>query len=626
MKMLLVRHPQFRDTESVLGFLVRLTEENGYGSPDDVRRAAGITSGSIGTLENLAKLAAATNHSLRDASAEEGIPEPDERVLGNPLDREWLPGQESTAAGRCCSQCIEDIGYIQAHWVLPLMIACPVHRTAAITACPSCRRPLWWYRPGLLHCACGRRVSSVSPAGLSEGELPLLDVLRRKMLNLPPSIENPQGLPVENLMGMDLKTLVMTIQTLARLQGAGPQTPKQRIVRLAAQILADWPNRFLVFLDSKNLASGYTEHRKHLNRVYAAICGWSDDQRRETAFIGSLVVEFALIRWGYRHSALTFYSKILPTGLIHRSLVSRETSLIGKSQTRGKGPGRMRSVHLNLRQAPSSLISGAFRAAEEVLSGAMAAVHLGIPETVLHELKNIGVLNAHQALHEGWGYHREDVDRFAEALLACSSQDTRCGMEPTDAISLRAVMAWEDLSIPARASLLRAVLAGELAVTGRSGSHVGDLLVSRETVRGIACSASDCEEIRTAKQVAKLVGCTDAAVPSLVRMGLLRATTGIDGWIYEEESIEAFRREYRFLIDLAKEERTTRDWLAKLCRMNRIGLFWTKSPKDRGKQPFIRVPDVEGLLSVVRKIRDARERRRANVQAALSASSCATSN
>lgn len=617
MSSLLVRHPRAYSTESILGYLLRVSEENGYESPQQVLRVAGIArGGSIGKSENLVKLARALNQSGADPST----------ILAAPLDREWLPGRESTAPAKCCPRCIADTGFIEAHWVLPLMIACSVHNTAAVTACPSCRRPLRWYRPGLLECGCGHRIASATPAPLSSCEWTLLDVLRNRMLNLPQGDDNPAKLPVESLTAMGLKTLIRTIETLARLQGASIQTPKREVLRLAARILTDWPRKFLAFLDPKNSASDFVEYRKHVNRIYTALCGWSDDQRENTAFIGSIIVEFALIRWGYRHSALPQYSDKLPTGHVDCSLVSRDASLIGKSETRGNGVGRMRRAQLDLRQTSPSLISGAFRAGEQVMSGAMAADYLGIPKQVLRVLTQDGVLAAQKSPNGGWGYHRADVDRFAEALLACSRENLRPNAGLSDAITLRAAMAWEDLSIPARVSLLRAVLAGELKVEGKSGNHLGDLHVSRQAIRAFALLASNAQEFRTALQVAKLVGCTEAAIPGLIRMGLLRGTTGMQGWIYEAESVETFRLKYRFLLDLAREERTTKDWLAKVCRVNRIGLLWTRSPRNAGKQPFIRAEDVEGLRSVVTRIRESRERRRVDADAAVGAASSAASH
>lgn len=625
MKKLLIRHSRFHATESILGFLLRLTEENGYSSPEDVRRAAGITRGSIAKAENIAKLALATNHSFREASEMGEVPEAEGRILVEPYDQEWLPGQESTAAGKCCSRCVEEIGYIQAHWVLPLMYACPVHNVFALTACPSCHRPLWWYRPGLLECGCGQRISSASQSALSPNERTLLDVLRRKMLNLPWDNDNPGSLPVENLMAMDLKMLVRTIETLARLQGGNLQTPKGEVVSLAARILSDWPRGFLTFLDPGNSASHFAEHRTHLNRIYNAICGWSDDQRHATAFIGALIVEFAIIRWGYRHPRLLLYSDSLPTGLVDCSLVFRDAALIGKSETRGIGHRGMRKAQFTVRRASPSMISGAFRAGEQVLSGAAAADCLGIPEQVLRALKQNEILAVQNSPEGGWGYHRQDVDRLANALLARSPQSSPSSPGLNDVITLRAAMAWEELSVSSRASLIRSVLGGEVKVERRSGNHVGDLLISRQAVRAFASPASKGQEIRTALQVARLLGCPEAAIPGLTRMGMLRGTTGVDGWKFEANSVEAFRLEYKFLLALAKEEQTTRNWLTKLCRMNRIGLLWTRSPKDTGKQPFIRLKDVEVLRSVVTKVRLARERRRVDLHTTLGAASSAAS-
>jgi hypothetical protein len=61
---LLVRHPKRNQTESILGYLLRLSEQNGYSSPSKLLQLAGIPPGaSIGRIGHLAKLAAIVNFS-----------------------------------------------------------------------------------------------------------------------------------------------------------------------------------------------------------------------------------------------------------------------------------------------------------------------------------------------------------------------------------------------------------------------------------------------------------------------------------------------------------------------------------------------------------------------------------
>src|ERR1700691_1044996 len=88
---LLVRHPVPHPTESLLGYLVRLTESNGYASLKDLYRLAGMRAGKI-TITGIesSMLAAITGHQVsefeRIALASMGEKPNTLRLLGNSVD------------------------------------------------------------------------------------------------------------------------------------------------------------------------------------------------------------------------------------------------------------------------------------------------------------------------------------------------------------------------------------------------------------------------------------------------------------------------------------------------------------------------------------------------------------
>lgn len=325
---LLPRHPKPNSGESLLGYLLRLNELNGYESPRYIRQLANIDpSASLGTRESL--LALAEIASQKPGSELESHNESAaQSILVRPGEAEFLRGAEWTLTARICPDCIEEKGFIEAHWAIPHMFACPVHRWLAISICPDCRQPVRWYRRGLLECSCGASLKSRQPRQGTGPELALLDLIRRKTLGEPIPDGNPQGFPTRHLMAMTLGQLIETVEALARFQEARRGCDKRQAVFLAARVLSGWPQRFLDCLDHPGGPDRGLKFRRNLIRVHHALCGPENTPRSHMDFLGAVMVEYALKRWGYRHSQLERYARQLPTGLLNHVGDHREPSAV----------------------------------------------------------------------------------------------------------------------------------------------------------------------------------------------------------------------------------------------------------------------------------------------------------
>jgi hypothetical protein len=118
---LLVRHPAPYPTESLVGYVLRLAEENGYNSPWSVYNLAGLKQNEIWTTGfKLAKLAAIIN---RPAS------ELDHIRFSAPVNQpRWarllrhclVPTDLNIVNPGLCPRCVADKGFIEAHWHLTL--------------------------------------------------------------------------------------------------------------------------------------------------------------------------------------------------------------------------------------------------------------------------------------------------------------------------------------------------------------------------------------------------------------------------------------------------------------------------------------------------------------------------
>jgi hypothetical protein len=223
---LLVRHPAPYPTESLLGYVLRLSEKNGYVSPSAVCRLAGIKQNDLGAIglrvEGLAAIASCTAADLNQIAFAHSVSgRRSSQLLGHRL----VPAELSLAKAKLCPQCVAEKGFIEAHWHLELMVACPIHRCRATSECPKCGDRLRWFRPGLLECDCGGNLQDSDMPKVSSSEASLLGIIRRKLLRYPAADENPLALPQDQLMAMDLRSMLGVVRAIANTVLSATGTP-----------------------------------------------------------------------------------------------------------------------------------------------------------------------------------------------------------------------------------------------------------------------------------------------------------------------------------------------------------------------------------------------------------------
>src|SRR5271157_5388897 len=250
---LLLRHPAPFRTESLLGYILRLSEENGYTTPWSLLLLAQIRQHEErSTSMKLAKLAQICNrpqNELQSISYRWPGDRPRScRLLGHLL----TPWVLVVTRPKLCPECVMEKGFIEAHFDVALLTGCPVHRRSLLCRCPGCMDPLRGLRPGLLECRCGTSLRNVSLRAIPEAEADLLDIMRRKILGLAAGRNYDSRLPSSHLEVMRLQPLLLVIAMLGRRrmivdQDSDRRNPR-RIVSAAACVLADWPNNFFRLL------------------------------------------------------------------------------------------------------------------------------------------------------------------------------------------------------------------------------------------------------------------------------------------------------------------------------------------------------------------------------------------
>ena len=212
----LPRHPDPRETESLWGYILRVTQSNGFRRPWAVLERAGMEQFEArGASIDVATLAAVTGKHqvrLRCIAYESDTGTRSYALLGHSLPRKAL----ELELPHMCPECVKSLGFIEAHWDLAIMTACPVHLRSAVQGCAVCRGKLRWFRPDLLHCRCGARIDTTCGIPITTEEGDLLEVIRAKVLGLLPLINGSSGMPLSDLWQLELRDLLRLVNVFEK--------------------------------------------------------------------------------------------------------------------------------------------------------------------------------------------------------------------------------------------------------------------------------------------------------------------------------------------------------------------------------------------------------------------------
>ena len=610
----LVRHPPPYPTESLFGYVLRLAEENGYRTLSPILALLGNAKCQLQTrrlpLRELARVAHRGLWELErisyDCSGSRQY-----RILGHPVALYELGGMNDASL---CPECVRSAGFIEAHWDLKLMTGCPVHRTRLLSGCPKCHLGLRWLRPGQLECNCGGMLTRVEGPILPEDEAELLDIVRRKVLGIPVPQESSTGIPIAQLSGLSLKGLLSLMRTLAKFHLQVRSVKKlydpQSVVTAAAYVLRSFPANFHALL--WKIGEQHVQERcgsaikSQFSDIYASIFKFRAGDAPETRdFLGSAFLDFAINQWcrGVVDSKLLpRLQKSIPKRLVTRDEFGKRFG-IGKRTLRRVlamkrihtitlHPGNKQRTFIDLQQLhePPSVPGKIFR-----LPTAAAAI--GIGARTLSKLRASGHFEVKYLLTRD-GYHERDIKQFIERLLALNPNPMNKTL-PSDCMTLRQAMCRYHGTGEGGASIIRALLSGELRVLGNVDGTVRGLFVSQAEFRqfGKNDRARQNGNARTCSEVRKEIWCDWGCVEGLVSARLLDGWNTPTGLRISEESIARFKKKYVSLLSIAREMGKISRTLMRHCARKHIPILMVKHPYKATKHAFVRIKDRNAVLS-----------------------------
>ena len=572
---LLVRHPAQFPTESVLGYVLRLSEENGYQSPWGIYHLSGLSPSQSHTrslvLEGLAMITNRDSHNAKVLG--------ERNAAGNAAEEFLLPDSGSNQT-KFCPQCVEQMGFIEAQWDLPMFIGCPTHRCAALYRCPECKGKLSWYRPRLLQCKCGADLRHNGLLSLGVAEASLMNLIRNKVTGVQIAEGNHAFLPIFDLASMDLSTLWLVLKTLARyrmsIDGCYKLREEAEVVKAASRVLEHWPNNFVQLLSD-------VARRIKLASVRSTVAAFNKSFTRlfnspmlvasQTDFLHAIIVEYSLNEWQYADTKLVEKFKIrLPTGLLPRHQPSA-------------------SAITRLRNA----------SADESLAERDAAIYLGVPRSVLRMLRETDEIQVGKCTPCEAKVHKSDLDTLMRRFLALAAS-TLCPIAIGETcIPLHSALQWRWDGPDIKAGLLAAILEHRVKVVGKTDESIGGLLLDRAEYLKCIQAMRDIRPrvTQSTRQAAATLRCNLDAIGGLLHADFLRGNDAPGGLEIESESLQLFQQRFVFLRSIAKANHCTSARLVRMCQKSEIPVKWTGIGTKHGSQSFIRVSDVERLSQIL---------------------------
>ena len=613
---LLVRHPAPFRTESLLGYILRLSEENGYTTPWSLLLLAQIRQHEArSTGMKVTKLAQICNRPQNELQSISYRWPGDRprccRLLGHLL----TPRELVVTRPKLCPECVMEKGFIEAHFDLALMTGCPVHSRSLLSRCPGCMKPLRWFRPGLLECHCGASLRNADLPAISGAEADLLDIMRRKILGLAAGRDYASGLPGSYLEVMSLQPLLSLVGMLGRrrmvVDNDSDRRNSQRIVFAAASVLADWPNNFFRLLreitEEMPTDSPAGVARGRLSGIYRSLFSLrgilpaAEGDFLRIAFLGFVRDDWkpAFIDQKLMRRLGTDQSE----RFISRAAFARRYGIDTRAAARFVEDQGVPSRSFRWGESERKLIDSAAARLPPTVPGKIyrlrqAAAMIGISGGLLKRLKASGDFEVDHRLRTKPGFHELDIKAFIQKLKRLAPPVNPADLSSPKYIRFAIVARGWYGSVAAKASIVRAVLSGELLVVGNVDGTVAGLLVSYEGFQRLAHDerARANGDTRTIAEAARLLECNPRSIRRLVELEWLRARQTPKAFRVTEESIAEFKKRYVSLLSIARTTDSASWALHRLCKRCNLPMLVARQPGKKSSQVFIRAEQRQELL------------------------------
>lgn len=604
----LVVTPKYKVGESAAGYLLRLSESNGYESPGFLLEYTGLTESQARNVY----FSADTFHQLLGGDVKKH-----EKSTYKKLNRS-KKGKQISVLGhqisttdldvkhpKICPECIKEKGYIDMFWDFKLALACPHHNILLVDHCPSCNKPLMWNRKGLSVCKCGYDLLKVRGKKItSPALLAFTELMWCKLYNQPLTSHKvkTQGLPADKLSKLSLKTLLSISQKLANTycKTIDNQTCRDpvTVMNIASSVFNDWPNGYYEYLDAlamrleeqNKIAATFRTYFFDLNRkISPSLLG------KDTKFLKKEFIRYGNNRWKKSYidkrlaeqidddllvvgiSDLANTLKIYPSTI--RRLIEKKVIRV----TEDKSINGKRYLFDMSHEFPTRIEEG------KSLSERNAARSLGIPVSVLRILRQNELYKMHYFGNKYASYHELDVMTFKKCLLKDILIKPRTFFNNKKHILFKDVMRMKAGSSDRKAEFIAAFIQRKLVPVGILGKDVRKIIFDKARVIEFFHCA-DIHELKSylVVEAAKRIKCCPTIIKDMVKKGYLEKEEVRHALRIKAISIERFLDKYISCAALAEAKGTTTKRIVNRCKGKKIKLIYFERTHSKHRQPFIK--------------------------------------
>lgn len=578
-------HPSPIASESEMGYLLRLSQVNGFDSLWSLARRAGVEQHEFRALNLARQKFTEIADSIFGDLERMGYSSPTSHQKCRLLGHELIPRNLSLWSPKVCIPCIRSIGFIEAQWDLRLMVGCPIHGYMATSACLSCGDGLRWYRPGLARCHCGAKLTIDDSRPLTSAEGELLQIIRAKVLRLLPLIDASPGLPTYELQRFELRELLTIIRTLGLCalvaeEHSAKRSSPEAVLSAASRVLSEWPKHFYELLSAlgqrgptiaQDIRSQFAPLHSSLFKRKLGNCSEDVD------FLRRAFLEFVCNHWDRRSAdpkTLRQVSYDVPRRFATRTELARALGIDPRTLKRHRElkahtdrPSLNARTIIDVRTFdpfPSS--SGALMRIRE------AAREIGLPVEVLRALKASGEFEVHHQLVGMPGFRESDVRRFQARFADLASVDPDLEHD-AGSISVRRAMGRSCQSVEQKVALIRALLQREIRTLGQTAGPISDLIILASDLETFLDKVRPGRgDVTTCQEAALMLNCEPSVVSRLIANGYLEAQKSSHGWQVTRASIAVFGHQFIRMSEIAKALGTSSRKLIGICTQHGIEL------------------------------------------------------
>ncbi len=301
--------------ESLVGFLMRASEENHLRSVGVLRTLLGRTTRPPG-LQEAEGLARFCRCSVTEVSQLFGF-----QMRHADGRRAWRLGDEwvtqshfvSSRSMAVCVHCLREDPFLPGTWELTLYRCCACHRTRLLTTCPGCGKALRWTRPRPWQCGCGfdLRLANTERGGASVWvTAQLIEHRLDPAVPLTPPAAIPRHL-IQRLGGLSLDGLFKTLWFLGHFLGGveirtlRPKGAKRRpryaeaIIEEAFALLARWPESLRRDVETRARNAGDVSQARLFERLFKPLVTYLEEELAEE--------ELAFLRLAYEQQVRSLW-------------------------------------------------------------------------------------------------------------------------------------------------------------------------------------------------------------------------------------------------------------------------------------------------------------------------------